>query len=55
MNACTHRYDDNPTGLICTRTDAHDPERRGGHTYTSSSGSELGEGLGHHEPREDAQ
>lgn len=37
---CTHRYLDNPDGLLCTRTDPHET----GHTYAGTSASYLGEG-----------
>lgn len=50
MTRCEHTRCDEP-GLQCTR-DEH-PGR--GHTYESSNASELGEGLGHHEPEGDDQ
>lgn len=40
---CTHRYLDDPDGLLCTRPDPH----KTGHTYTGSSASYLGEGENH--------
>lgn len=33
--------------LPCTRTDDHDPDKRGGHVYVSSAASHLGEGAHH--------
>lgn len=48
---CDHQLWDEPDGLPCTRTDRHDR----GHTYASRSGSELGEGVNHHEPNGDEQ
>lgn len=34
---CDHHIADDPTGLQCTRTDAHDPAARGGHIYITGS------------------
>lgn len=36
---CPHHLADGP--LVCTRTDRHDPDAPGGHTYISSSASHL--------------
>lgn len=35
MNACTHRYLDDPDGVPCTRQEH--PENPGGHTYAGVS------------------
>ena len=43
MPGCTHRLNDDPSALCCTR-DAHDGT---GHTYTASAGPDLsGEDFG---------
>lgn len=39
---CDHRLWGEADGLVCTQTGEHR-----GHVYTSSAGSELGEGSGH--------
>jgi len=36
---CSHHMWDDPTGLRCTRGDAHDEEAAGGHIYESRDGS----------------
>lgn len=36
---CNHHLDDGR--LVCDRADAHDPNARGGHTYTASAGPDL--------------
>lgn len=51
MTACSHRYLNDPSGLLCTRT-THEGR---GHVYASSSGSDLGEGAHHREPAADDQ
>ncbi len=38
---CTHHLWNDPTAACCTRTDAHDPNARGGHHYRDSHGSWL--------------
>lgn len=45
MTACTHRYDDNPDGMVCTRTTEHDPLAKGGHAYSASAGADLSNGT----------
>lgn len=32
---CPHHLGGRPDGLPCTRTEPHDPDAKGGHTYAS--------------------
>ncbi len=36
---CTHHMWEDPTGTLCTRSDAHDETAAGGHVYESGDGS----------------
>lgn len=45
MTDCPRRYDDNPAGMVCTRTTEHDPLAKGGHTFHASAGADLSNGT----------
>lgn len=45
LMTCTHRLWDQPDSPTCTRTDAHDADGKGGHTYTPSRGTEPPDGT----------
>lgn len=50
MTCTRHPFNDPDVPLTCVRTGEHAL-----HEYRSSAGSELGEGPGHMEPKEDVQ